>query len=527
MPSASSESVEVFTGPTQQRMKRGEKWKVDGISVDKPGTFLFREDLVQKSIALARQGSFLVVGSPPGTGKTSLTQLIQEKLKKENQAAARGKILGFSLRPSQLDGFNLFDWVDENTGVSFKEGTVNGEAKGCSEVWLLFDDAQRLYADRHTDFWEQVVKRNEENQKAFGETTVLTVVFATYYLSTKESPVCFRNQNRLAFGDLLMSEEEAKRLFELRCMHPEWLNYFQRLFYLTKGAAAAFTIGLNLIVSLTETVDRRSEDEELTETAALTELIEKTPFGDLDRCFPTDTVDLGSHKVILDAIVDAYQADMGEAGTDEAPVVNEPSISKLIKAGILTERLRFASPMAERFYYRNIFPRALPGTDYPESIDQLIIETTGRLSARRLRTARQEKPGVLLNAKEAVYQQLFHEAIASLLPVSFRIIPELGTKAEVDGKIVTGELDFYIKNGRKWALELLRDGSRLGEHLGRIPGKYKDVEATAWLVVDCRMDVKPTKKEDDLCSLVFSKDFKLCQCYMRLSEEPLEIELAD
>ena len=25
----------------------------------------------------------------------------------------------------------------------------------------------------------------------------------------------------------------------------------------------------------------------------------------------------------------------------------------------------------------------------------------------------------------------------------------------IDGKVVTGELDFYIKNGQKWALELL------------------------------------------------------------------------
>jgi len=442
----SSESVEVFP-PSQKTMKRGEKWGVDGINVDKPGTFLYRKPLVEKAIALARQGSFLVVSSPPGTGKTSLSQLIQEKLRKENEeGAASGKIRGISLRPTRVEGLDLFNYVDEKTGVSFEKGTLDAESKGCSEVWLLFDDAHRLYPERFSNFWEHVVKRKEEIQKVFGETRILIVVFATYYLSNaKESPVCFRNQNRLAFSDLLMSEEEANLLYERRCMRPEWLDYFARLFYMTNGAAAAFTIGLNLIVSLSEQVDRRSEDKELSETAALSELVEKTPFAELDRCFPVRKIDHTSHNVILDAIVDAYKADMGEEETGERPADEEEPVTRLIKAGILTERMRFTSPIAQRFYYQSICPRPRRGSESPETIDELILQATKKLSARRLRVSRQIKSGVLQNAKKAVVQQLFHEAIASLLSISFRIIPELGTKAEIDGKTVTGELDFYIK----------------------------------------------------------------------------------
>ena len=137
--------------------------------------------------------------------------------------------------------------------------------------------------------------------------------------------------------------------------------------------------------------------------------------------------------------------------------------------------------------------------------------------------------GVVQSPKEAVYQQLFHEAIASLLPVSYRIIPELGTQAMIDGKVVTGKLDFYIKNGKKWALqvELLRDAKGRKEHLNRIPGKYKEVVADAWLVVDCRVDGVCRKRDNNLCTLVFSDDFRSCQCYMRENGVVATIKLAE
>jgi len=127
--------------------------------------------------------------------------------------------------------------------------------------------------------------------------------------------------------------------------------------------------------------------------------------------------------------------------------------------------------------------------------------------------------------KDAVFQQLLHESLASILPVSYRIIPDLGTSATVNGEEITGELDFYIPNCNQWAIELLRDGSKQKEHLDHTPGKYRNVEATEWLVVDCRLDVTPRKREKNLCTLVFNENYESCLCYMRLSEEPYTIDL--
>ena len=134
----------------------------------------------------------------------------------------------------------------------------------------------------------------------------------------------------------------------------------------------------------------------------------------------------------------------------------------------------------------------------PATLDELIEQATKKLSARRLRVARQKnmKDGELRNPKEAVFQQLFHEAIASLLPVTYRIIPELDTSAVIDGNSVGGALDFYLNNGIKWALELLVEGRGLREHLNRIPGKHRNIQADSWLVVDCRSAKSEARSRD-------------------------------
>jgi hypothetical protein len=513
----SAGSVQAFPSPQRKKKKKGRTWDLNGINEDEPETYIHRESLVSDAIASAREGRFLVVGSPPGTGKTALSQLIQQKLKKENDSNASKPIRSYRLRPASVENItNLFDYVQHTTGVSLDEFKLSEKSIGRSEVWLLFDDAQKLYGEKFAEFWEHVTKNKQEISKRFGKTKIIVVVFATYYLSNaSESPICFENEKRLGLNDLRLQKEEALNLYCLRCMHTDWNEYFERLYYVTNGTAAAFTIGMNRIVSLSETADRRSGGETLSENDALLQLIEKTPFAELKRCFPVTRMNESQRLVILDALVEAYQADMGDDTVDEQRQPGD-TVTKLVKAGILTEWARFTSPIAERFYYNHVFPRASSGTDVPVSLDDLIVRATERTSARRLRVASSTKNGVVQSPKEAVFQQLFHEAIASLLPVSYRIIPELGTQAKIDGEVVTGELDFYIKNGKKWALELLRDAKGRKEHLNRIPGKYREVVADAWLVVDCRADgVVPSKRDNNLCTLVFNDDFRSCQCYMR------------
>ena len=82
----SAASVQAFTSPIRKKSQKGQTWDLNGINEDEPKTFIHREGLVSNAIATARQGRFLVIGSSPGTGKTALSQLIQQKLKEENDS---------------------------------------------------------------------------------------------------------------------------------------------------------------------------------------------------------------------------------------------------------------------------------------------------------------------------------------------------------------------------------------------------------------------------------------------------------
>jgi hypothetical protein len=195
------------------------------------------------------------------------------------------------------------------------------------------------------------------------------------------------------------------------------------------------------------------------------------------------------------------------------------------RVGILLNNLRFASPAAARYYFSAMCPRASRSTVAPESLEMLVIKVVESLSSTRLRTSRQRnKSGHLQSPNEAVFQHLFHKRMDALLSPNYRIIAGFGTEAEINGEVKTGELDFYIKNGNKWAVELLCDGDKVGAHLGRrIGGKYKNVPAHEWLVVDCRF-TKPRKRDPNLCSLIFSDDCRSCDFLMR-NEQPFTINL--
>jgi hypothetical protein len=81
----------------------------------------------------------------------------------------------------------------------------------------------------------------------------------------------------------------------------------------------------------------------------------------------------------------------------------------------------------------------------------------------------------------------------------------------------------------QWALELLRNGDKIGEHIARVDkhtGKYRMVAMKDYIVVDSRgpklgQGLRPEKSR---CTLYFSEDFTKCLCQMR-QMEALEIEL--
>ena len=107
------------------------------------------------------------------------------------------------------------------------------------------------------------------------------------------------------------------------------------------------------------------------------------------------------------------------------------------------------------------------------------------------------------------------------------LIPELNTWAtDASGEEISGELDFHVNGHLQWCLEPLRNGDKIGEHLARFKpqtGKYRNVEAKDYLVVDCR----PPKRGNgaqiavDRCNLYFEENFTKCRVQMRTKPEQM------
>jgi hypothetical protein len=239
----------------------------------------------------------------------------------------------------------------------------------------------------------------------------------------------------------------------------------------------------------------------------------------LDRCFKLpNQLPVGYKGRLLDAVI---------GGGQDVFLDDNNALAPFVRAGLLTSRGTFSTVAASWYYNRRCFPNRAARA--PGGVDELVIEATKLISARRLNDAQVNGNGL---PKEAAFQHLFNEAMSQLLPLDNFIIPELNTlvRNPPNGPDVTGELDFYVNGRLKWGIELLRDGKGIGEHIGSFDeysGKYRKVDMLAYLVVDCRGPrVGGVQPSESRCTLYFSDDFTHCACEMRL--DPVRIiELAN
>ena len=237
-------------------------------------------------------------------------------------------------------------------------------------------------------------------------------------------------------------------------------------------------------------------------------------FENLLRCYqkPID-LPIAQRDKILDILLVANES--------STPVASSHPSYRLVRRGLLNKYGGFAC-LAAHWYY-NSFAFAGRAVEAPASLDSLVLDAVKTFSKRRLHASRNgsEFP------KEAAFQQLFNEAANRFLPAWNSLTPELNTKAELNGKTVRGELDFYVNSQLKWAVELLKEGKGIGEHLNRFrTGKYREVETSEYLVVDFRGPLtRSVQRHPNRCTFFFSQDFASCKCQMRETSGLLEFAL--
>jgi hypothetical protein len=119
--------------------------KLDGILIFK--NHLCREELVKQIYDTAKENQHIVIGSPPATRKTSLLQLLRNKLEREGASVIRIDMNGVDTVKSLKDQMAEYGIMKQSSKLQLVKNT-----------WLLLDDAQNAYGTKFHPFWQFVME---------------------------------------------------------------------------------------------------------------------------------------------------------------------------------------------------------------------------------------------------------------------------------------------------------------------------------------------------------------------------------
>eukprot|EP00475_Leptophrys_vorax_P039693 TRINITY_DN7206_c0_g1_i8.p1 TRINITY_DN7206_c0_g1~~TRINITY_DN7206_c0_g1_i8.p1 ORF type:complete len:449 (+),score=125.20 TRINITY_DN7206_c0_g1_i8:908-2254(+) len=431
------------------------------------GKHLGRDPLLKKVMEKLQDSQFVVISSPPASGKTSL-----------------------------LTFFELKEAPDP--------------------FYVFLDDAQKIYDD--SEFWEQLIIASKiSTAKNFK-----FVISATHLLSIRsESPADLQLFPRIIRDDLLISDEDASALIDM-C---DFCGFSLKLYPFSKYAIVKEAAGLigAVIISVYKISDkfRHSSPEE---SDVLQYFLSAEFSSEIGRLFGTDIMPIDDefHLFLRNCFLNSGSSVLLDG---ESRVV----VNSLVKGGALVQTgddYRFSSPLAKRFYFKSIFPHRV-AMQVPSDIFTLVKYGIAQMSASNLLKSTVNVDDF---PKEAVFRHEFMSGLAAVLPPKCYICPELSgvfpDDQTLDGKI-DGELDLYINGNLRWGIELLVMGDKITEHMNRfsVPhGKYAPLHVTNYAVVDFRRSSngKPTNVMalEKRVSVVFPLgDFSSCVC--RFGNDPL------
>lgn len=483
-------------------------------SIDLTRPHLQREGLLRQVEATARERQHVIVGGPPATGKSSLLELLRQKMEKAGDKVVSIDIVNTSTAPD-----DIFNVLKSHGVTSNRDETVQAFQARDHGVWLLIDEAQNGYSARFEPVWsflfKSIVKYGLKDK-------LFVVVASTYDETLGVSPVHFNAHPHISPH---ITGEEARTLYKLHTQEwqggmTNWSSFCDTLLSLSwivhhnvaggADASSSSRFHIGVVIAGIYLLQSNFKRPAYTENDAMHSLRSTVMISNLDRCFakPRQLPD-----DVKAAIVDNL---MG--GIRSNPILSSDQAFPFVRRGLLNEYGGFSCLAANWYYNAYFFPGR--ATSAPATLDSLVIGAVEAMSQLRLQRSRDQGNF----PKEAAFQQLFNEEMNKLLPPKNSVLPELNTKATQNGKVVSGELDFYVNSELKWALELLKEGIGIGQHLARFhpaTGKYREVDTNQYLVVDLRgpRSKNPVTADPNRCTFYFEDDFSSCICKMRNEPE--------
>lgn len=490
-------------------------FELDGI--DLYSTHLNRNHLVQKLNENVKKNRFTLISASAASGKTSLLKLFADKM------PFNYSIVHFM--PIHVNVYELFqskgiDLVQKRCGYTSEEIHV-----------FLIDDAQVRYGEK--DFWTTLFKA----ASYWIPPNIRFVIAASHMLSGGiESPVEFVTLDRIDRQDLLLNVDEWNELMSLSIGLPPHLSsdsIKEAIFNDTNGLIGAVRIAIESIK------ERFSKDPSPGEDHILRYFLSNTLTVKMARCFGSQ------HSIpVSQKLVDFLRRLFFESYSVQPLNLNDDDKTTFVslkKAGILIENdqlIKFSSPMAKRYYSRLLYPLREENFRLPISMRHIILKTLSQLSPTLLRDVVSNEKRV---PKEAVFQHLFMYGLAKSTPPNCSIHPELSkvfknpNHANSQDFSIQGAIDFYLdfndSSDTRFGIELLVNGSQIGDHLARFEksGKYYPLKLTDYAVVDFRYGpVSNINTHPKRISVFFDTgDFSRCSCVFGLNQEQVVVNLSN
>ena len=487
--------------------------RIDGIAL---GTeHLPRNELVRKLQSLVSSNSIVLLTSPAGSGKSSLYKLYKA-------ATLNAKVVGIP-----FDERTAFEQLCDE-GIDFKNRIISEKLDG-KNVVVFLDDAQKKYSE--VSFWEALVKATgiwiPENIKF--------IISATHSLSGgKESPVEFQSLPRLSRMDFLLTDEEAYRFLEFTDIGlPVNMRDHKILKDVLVKESGGLVGALRLSINSLTGEFHSYRNCGISESLCLQYCLSLPFVQNMARCFGSGhSYPAGEDfKNFLQKCFENEKIQLNILSNQQ----DEESYSSLKKAGILVElsdsTFSFSSQLAKRYYFKWIFPKR--SDTAPESLIELVRNVISSMSATTLQNSTRlgDFP------KEAVFQHLFMEGLASFTPPNCSICPELskifpGPSNSNTQQTIAGEIDFYLNSSLRWGIELLVKGGGIGEHISRFTppnGKYVPLAVRDYAVVDFRRNStgQPTSisRYPNRITVFFKdNDYSIAHCFFGV--DTVEIRLS-
>lgn len=472
----------------------------DGINIES-GLFVNRPVLIDKIIQTALESQHVVLSSPPATGKTSLLDMIVDRLEKQNE--------------------RIFYFVPERNGEVMKEqirswGIPTSDLLALRKIdttWILVDDAQRGYYEHFDSLWEFLIKDLKKNTK------IKVIIASTHDMTSLGSPASIRLLPHVFEN---FSLDQVTKLINAFCQNfqiPDteiWEEYWAMIMEMSMletvemGKTQSFHVEVLLRCLLELEKARKIPNATFNGETAQKQLRNSTFIQGFDRCFAVDS------NMIQDPQFRSSLTDV-LLGLNQGVVPLRLQV--LVRAGVLTTKGTFSCQAANWFYNQIHFPHR--AQDLPATLPDLVVNAVALLSASRLKACVQDDIFPL----ETSFQHLLNETMTCLLPIDASVKPEYRTKARgFLGDTKRGFIDFYVNDNIQWAVELLRLGHGLKEHRNRfhpVTGKYRALPTKKHLVVDIRgpkqtVSVAP---RSDLCVLYFAEDWSTCSIQMETAAD--------